>query len=35
VLGGVLATVVPANKRLIHGMSEAVMVPCMEDSSGY
>jgi len=34
-LGGVLATVVPADKRLIHGMSDAVMVPCMQDASGY
>ncbi|HEV2878746.1 MAG TPA: hypothetical protein VGW96_04105 [Candidatus Eremiobacteraceae bacterium] len=34
-LSGVLATVVPANKRLIHGMSEAVMVPCTQSDSGY
>jgi hypothetical protein len=27
-LGGVLATVCPANKKLLHGMSEAVMAPC-------
>lgn len=34
-LAGVLATIVPANKRVIHGMSEAVMAPCMEVDSGY
>jgi hypothetical protein len=34
-LGGVLATVVPADKRLIHGMSDAVMAPCMVSDSGY
>jgi hypothetical protein len=28
VLGGVLATICPIEKKLIHGMSEAVMVPC-------
>ncbi len=27
-LGGILATVAPADKRLIHGMSDAVMAPC-------
>jgi hypothetical protein len=27
-LGGILATVCPANKKLLHGMPEAVMVPC-------
>jgi len=27
-LGGVLATIVPANKKIIHGMSEAVLAPC-------
>jgi len=30
VLGGVLATVCPANKKIIHGMSEAVMAPCSQ-----
>ncbi|HEV2038063.1 MAG TPA: hypothetical protein VGQ96_05585, partial [Candidatus Eremiobacteraceae bacterium] len=34
-LSGVLATIVPAEKRLIHGMSEAVMVPCMQSDAGY
>lgn len=28
VLGGVLATICPIEKKLIHGMIEAVMVPC-------
>jgi len=27
-LGGVLATIVPADKKIVHGMSEAVMSPC-------
>lgn len=27
VLGGILATIVPANKKLIHGMPEAILVP--------
>jgi len=27
-LGGVLATVVPADKKLIHGMTEAILAPC-------
>jgi hypothetical protein len=27
-LGGVLATICPAEKKLIHGMSEAVLAPC-------
>lgn len=27
-LGGVMATVVPIDKKLIHGMVDAVMVPC-------
>ncbi|PZR60386.1 MAG: hypothetical protein DLM53_12045 [Candidatus Eremiobacter antarcticus] len=34
-LSGVLATVVPANKRLIHGMTDAIMAPCMESPQGY
>jgi hypothetical protein len=28
-LGGVLATVCPKNKKIIHGMRDAVMVPCL------
>jgi hypothetical protein len=27
-LGGVLATVCPADKKLLHGMREAMMLPC-------
>jgi len=27
-LGGVLATICPANKKILHGMSDAVMAPC-------
>jgi hypothetical protein len=34
-LGGILATIVPADKRLIHGMSEAVLVPCYVNETGY
>jgi hypothetical protein len=28
-LGGVLATVCPADKKILHGMRDAVMLPCM------
>ena len=28
-LGGVLATINPADKKIIHGMSEAILVPCV------
>jgi hypothetical protein len=27
-LGGVLATVCPADKKIIHGMQDAVLAPC-------
>ena len=27
-LGGVLATIVPAEKKIVHGMTEAIMAPC-------
>lgn len=27
-IGGVLATIVPADKKIIHGMTEAVLAPC-------
>jgi hypothetical protein len=27
-LGGILATVCPADKKILHGMSEAVLAPC-------
>ncbi|MBV8582467.1 MAG: hypothetical protein JO241_00615, partial [Candidatus Eremiobacteraeota bacterium] len=29
VLGGILATIAPADKRLIHGMTDAVMTSCV------
>lgn len=29
-LGGVMATLVPSNKKIIHGMSEAIIVPCIQ-----
>jgi hypothetical protein len=28
-LGGVLATICPADKKIIHGMTDAVLAPCM------
>ena len=34
-LGGILATIAPADKRLIHGMSDAVMSPCEVREDGY
>jgi hypothetical protein len=34
-LGGILATVAPADKRLIHGMSDAIMSPCNVVETGY
>lgn len=33
-IGGILATIAPADKRLIHGMSDAVMAPCILKSDG-
>ncbi|MDE2573200.1 MAG: hypothetical protein KGM44_11875 [bacterium] len=33
-LGGILATVVPADKRLIHGMADAIMAPCTVGDGG-
>jgi len=33
-LGGILATVAPADKRLIHGMTDAVMAPSILKSDG-
>lgn len=30
-LGGVLATVCPADKKILHGMRDAVMLPCVAD----
>jgi hypothetical protein len=34
-LGGVLATVAPADKRLIHGMSDAIMASCRLADDGF
>ncbi|MBC5823484.1 MAG: hypothetical protein GIW99_07565 [Candidatus Eremiobacteraeota bacterium] len=34
-LSGILATIVPVDKRLIHGMADAVMAPCMVAETGY
>jgi hypothetical protein len=34
-IGGILATVAPADKRLIHGMTDAVMAPCIVKADGY
>jgi hypothetical protein len=34
-IGGILATVAPADKRLIHGMTDAVMAPCIIKPDGY
>ncbi|MEO6183195.1 MAG: hypothetical protein ABIP71_08895, partial [Verrucomicrobiota bacterium] len=27
-LGGVLATIVPADKKIVHGMRDAILAPC-------
>ena len=32
-LGGVLATICPKDKKIIHGMQEAVMTPCRVDQA--
>jgi hypothetical protein len=29
-LGGVLATICPADKKIIHGMSTAILAPCSQ-----
>ena len=34
-LGGVLATICPADKKILHGMSEAILVPCAVHPDGY
>ena len=34
-LGGILATIAPADKRLIHGMADAIMSPCAVRQDGY
>jgi len=33
-LGGVLATIVPADKKIVHGMTDAVLVPCSMERHG-
>lgn len=33
-VGGILATIAPADKRLIHGMTDAVMAPCIVKPAG-
>jgi hypothetical protein len=34
-LGGILATVVPADKKIVHGMSDAILAPCaVAENSG-
>ena len=32
-LGGVLATICPADKKIIHGMRDAVMAPCARQAA--
>jgi hypothetical protein len=32
-LGGVLATICPADKKIIHGMTDAILAPCGCESS--
>lgn len=34
-LGGVLATLCPADKKILHGMSEAILAPCAIHPDGY
>jgi hypothetical protein len=34
-LGGILATVAPADKRLIHGMADGIMSPCIVKEGAY
>ncbi|MEZ5301578.1 MAG: hypothetical protein R3F11_13150 [Verrucomicrobiales bacterium] len=31
-LGGVLATICPADKKILHGMKDAILVPCMVEA---
>ena len=33
-LGGVLATIVPADKKIVHGMTDAVLAPCSMERHG-
>jgi len=34
-LGGVLATICPADKKILHGMKDAILVPCCVSEDGY
>ena len=34
-LGGVLATICPADKKILHGMKDAILVPCSVSENGY
>ncbi len=33
-LGGILATVCPKDKKIIHGMRDAIMAPCCVSEEG-
>jgi len=33
-LAGILATICPADKKVIHGMKDAIMVPCVVQTTG-
>ena len=33
-LGGILATVCPADKKIIHGMTDAILAPCAIADTG-
>ena len=35
VLGGALATICPSDKKILHGMRDAILVPCRLDENGY
>jgi hypothetical protein len=34
-LGGVLATICPSDKKILHGMRDAILAPCVVDPEGY
>ena len=34
-LAGVLATVCPADKKILHGMKDAIMLPCVAANSAH
>jgi hypothetical protein len=33
-LSGVLATIVPADKKIVHGMTDAILAPCSVQRKG-